>query len=68
MGYRHLPYFMVLTVASMPAGRPPVPKLKEVQPPMPRNPYEPSTRCDDGKEIFQPTQASIRGSTYSQFT
>ncbi|KAG2434370.1 hypothetical protein HYH02_012385 [Chlamydomonas schloesseri] len=47
------------------SGRPPIPKLREVQPPMPRNPY--LVRADDDNHVFQASQSCLNRGNYSRF-
>ncbi|EFJ41915.1 wee1 kinase-like protein [Volvox carteri f. nagariensis] len=47
------------------SGRPPIPKLREIQPPMPRNPY--LVRADDDSHVFQASQSCLNRGNYSRF-
>ncbi|GIL84972.1 hypothetical protein Vretimale_9794 [Volvox reticuliferus] len=47
------------------SGRPPIPKLREMQPPMPRNPY--LVRADDDSHVFQASQSCLNRGNYSRF-
>ncbi|PNH09824.1 Wee1-like protein kinase [Tetrabaena socialis] len=47
------------------SGRPPIPKLREVQPPMPRNPY--LVRAEDDNHVFQASQSCLKREGYSRF-
>ncbi|GFR51461.1 hypothetical protein Agub_g13870 [Astrephomene gubernaculifera] len=47
------------------SGRPPIPKLREVQPPMPRNPY--LVRAEDDNHVFQASQSCLNRGGYSRY-
>ncbi|KXZ53818.1 WEE1 protein [Gonium pectorale] len=49
----------------LPAGRPPIPRLRDVQPPMPRNPY--LVRADDDNHVFQASQSCLNRGNYSRY-
>ncbi|GLC77231.1 hypothetical protein PLESTF_001901600 [Pleodorina starrii] len=53
--------------AAPPSGRPPKPKVRVVEPPMPCNPYLAQTRSGDGRYSFQAAESCLQPEGYSRF-